>query len=146
MDTQSITLSAGTLNQLYSWLSRLALAGRDSRECTRFLHLCTERVREIEKARVELAKTYAKKDDDGKIVQVAGDKGLRYDFEDEAYVKFISELANILKEPITLDILPSNVENWKKIKEIVLDTKEVISAEDAEWYEEVCSLLEQCKI
>lgn len=146
MGTESITFSAGTLNMLFTWLSRLALAGRESRERTRFLHLCADRVREMEKARVELAKTYARKDESGHPMQIAGKNGGHFDIAEEKYVEFVQELQKILNEQITFDILPSNIENWKKIKEIVLNTTEVFGEADAEWYEEVCGILEQSKI
>lgn len=128
------------------WLSKLPLGGKESRERTRFLRLTSPFIQDFEKSRVELAQKYARKDESGNPVKVRDEKGERYDFDPMGIVTFTQELAELLKEEIVIDILPSNRQTLVFIKTITLNTDFQFSGDDAEWYDSVCGIFEEAKL
>lgn len=150
-DQKCLKLNNGVLMSFADWLSRLDdLSGRDSRMRTRFLKLCRDRVMEISDAQNKLFEKYGKRDENKKLVKIidADGKKAKIDFEPEQYVKYIGEWHAILKEEFVIDILEGNKEEIHRVKEIVLNLdKEYpdikIKKEEAEFYDEICTILEE---
>ena len=136
---KSLTFTNSQITNLCTWLSKVSLAGKDSRVRTRFINSVSVRLNEIEKSRLDLAQEYAQKDENGKPVIV--DKN--FQFEPANLVLFVKELNEIMAESYVLDVLESNRQTLLEIKAIILDTEEKFSQADALWYDNVCEIFEK---
>jgi hypothetical protein len=142
-----------TLLKIADWLSNIirnpgseneskipfALHGPDSRSRNKIHRIIVERAKEVEDQRMELVKKHAKKNDNDEPMfdEATG----KFDIID--MVKFNEEFLVLMNEESVFDILPSNSQDWRIVKDIFLNRlKSEMTVEDTIVYEEVCQAFE----
>ena len=128
---------------LGTWLQKLTLSGRESRERTKFVELLAADVQENEAMRLEILKKYADVDPETNepLVIEEGDNK-HYNVKDENIPPFTKELAAYLDENFVVEG-DGNKNKLKVIKQIVLDTQEKIAPEIAMEYDKWCEAFEK---
>lgn len=134
----SLKFSNDQLLRLVGWLSEAPLSGKDSRMRTRFLKFARDRVLEVESARKEILAKYSKKDEAGKAVTENG----HYVLETDSRIECLREIDALMMEDFVIDLLESNKETIKCVYEILASSDQKFSNEDAEWYDDVCTIFE----
>lgn len=107
---------------LATWLNDQSLAGKDSRERTKFVTLLAAHLNETDKDRVELLKKYAEKDEKGEFKMKEENGKQVYDLLPDKLVEFGKEYSELLDEDFIIDILEGNKSKFETVKRIVLDT------------------------
>jgi hypothetical protein len=140
---EALKLKNRHLIPLGNWLATLELSGSDSRKRTRFVVALQGRLDEMEKERIKLAEKYCKKNNKGKPKMKKDASGQQvYDFSKENRDKFANEMNEYFEEDYVLDVLDSNKEELKAIKDVVLNTEEKFSGRQATEYDEWCEAFE----
>ena len=112
------------LSGLVQWLALQQLNGKESRERTRFINVCQERLKEISGFYQGLMEKYIKKGKDGKYETRINESGeqvfkFRTKKEEDEYVK---EITDLNEEEFKLELTEINKEMLGIIKKIVLET------------------------
>lgn len=100
-----------------SWLNELELNGRQSRERSRVVKILAEKIREIEKFRLEILEKYSQKDKKGKSKVGKDNKMVLLD--DKKKEQFVTEVTELYNEEFELAIDDFQID---VLKNIVLDT------------------------
>lgn len=121
---QAFKLKKGLLIGLASWLGELVLTGKESRERTKFIRTIVAGYQELEKDRKGILEEAANKDEDGKPVIIKGvdNEVDHFDIPDEKMVEVNKQIVDLFNEDYVLDVVPSNEQNIKLIRDIVLNT------------------------
>jgi hypothetical protein len=128
------------------WLSGLTLQGRDSRERTKFVESLSEEMKENELTRMDLLHDFADKDEAGEPLMVDGENNSKhYKVSDENMPKFTQKMNEMLDEEIVMSG-PGNIQRFKTIKNIILNTTEPITPDLAEDYVKWCEAAEAIEI
>ncbi|UOQ85699.1 DUF1617 family protein [Gracilibacillus salinarum] len=132
-----VTIENGKLGQAVSLLFELSLKGKQSRHRTKFINKLSERLKEVDQQRVELAKEHAKKDEEGEPIMI--EDGKRYDIEDEN--AFQKDLKELYEEQLVIDG-GDNEEMLKTLRNVLLNCEEVFRGTDAVIYDYLCDQFE----
>ncbi len=115
--------------------------GPVARSRVRFMKLVGPRADENEKFRIELCEKYSEKGKDGKAKLIKDDQGFdRYDIKDQEALD--KEYQEYLDEPFIIDILPSNKEDIRLIKQHILNSELDLDFAESVAYTEICDALE----
>lgn len=134
----SITLKNYHIRPLVQILD-VPLHGQQARSRNRITSIFTERGRDLEKARLDLIKKFGKKDKEGNTEIDPITKN--YNLENPA--EFQKEFQAMMSEDSVFDILPSNRDDFKRIKEVVLDCKIDFDINGTTVYDEICQVFEK---
>lgn len=120
----------------------LLLHGAKARARNKITDILFIKVKEIEKNRFDIIKKYSEKDKGGEPKRTEDDKG--YVLQKDKIAKFDEEFTKLMEEDCVFDILPSNAEQWRLIKEFVLkDIKTEMDYKQTQAYEEICEAFEK---
>jgi len=124
------------LGQAIDLLFNLSLKGKQSRHRTKLIKLLSERLKEVEDQRIELAKEHSNKDEKGEP-KVIDDK---FDIKDlEAFKKDLEELYD---EEIVIE--GGDYHGMlKTVKEILLNCDVELSGPQADIYDYLCEQFEK---
>lgn len=131
-----------------NWLSRLQLHGSESRFRTRFIKLCLDRIDEIDKTRIELCVKHQDKNAEGAPLFIDKEgkdttdatKMISYKITD--MTKLNEEYKPYQNEEFVFEIGPSNSETIYGVRQLILNTQEKFSGEQAPAYNEWCEAFE----
>ncbi len=107
---------------LASWLNLLPLAGKESRERSRFVTLASEALKEMEAERKEIVSKYAKKDENGDLEKTVDNGMERYVIEDGKTEELEKDYTELLDEEWVLDIGEGHKSKIRVVSDIVLNT------------------------
>jgi|GEM_PF-1728008 len=107
---------------LCTWLQGLSLAGKESRERTRFVALCIPRISEIEGLKGQLVEKYCEKNEDGSRKTVEKDGRTHWDIPADQEAAFRKDLEELDNELFIIDLLDGNISKVKTVRELVLNT------------------------
>lgn len=116
-------------------LFSLSLKGKQSRHRTKFIKLLNDRLREVEEQRIELAKEFAVKDEEGKPI-----------VKDEAYeiadmLAFTKEVEELYSEEMVIE--GGDYQGMlKTVKDVLLNCDVAFSGQDAIIYDYLCEQFE----
>lgn len=165
--TKPLKIKNRYLRELGNWLVGMSLAGNDSRQRTRFIELIYPRIKEIEeelKAVDKEVKDKAKKDGKGELVRlnerqkvgadgkVVMDKDGKpvmewdLDISPEDLQKINDDLEKYMDEEFVIDVLDSNKEKVRIVKQIILNTDHKFTGRDAIIYNQWCEAFEAVEI
>lgn len=133
----SIQLKNRHAKNLTKWLD-IPLHGAVARQRARFVAFLKVKEDEIEKGRLALCEELCDKDEQGKAIM----ENNRYKFDPEALKKFTDEYEKSLEEPFIIDILDSNKEMLKQVKDLIINSKNQMGTAESQAYDEVCLILE----
>ena len=141
---KGLTFKNYQLRLLYDWLSSekdkpLLLHGKQARSRNKFFALIEPQVNSVDEERIKIATEYSKTKD-GKPEL---DENNSFVFPKEGLDKFNKEYNEVLNEDFTIDILPSNKETLKEIKEIVLNIDRGFDTNEGKVYDLVCQTFEK---
>jgi len=145
-EVKALKLNNGQLRLLVEWLQErtpgmpLMLHGSKARARNRFFTIVQPRLKELEEGRVEIAEKYSKKDKEGKA-RLKEDKS--YDIDEDKQEVLNKELTDLFAEEYLIDILPSNKETLKEIKEMVLNLEREFNMQDGALYSVICDSFEE---
>ncbi len=112
------------LSSLVSWLQLQQLAGKESRERTRFVRVCQERLQEVNEFYKEIANKLVEKDEKGEFKTRKEGNELVYVFKEKKDEEdYLKELGDLHNEEFVLEINNSNKEQLKVVKNLVLNTE-----------------------
>ena len=146
-EVKALTLTNGQLRLLAEWLEQradgtpLLLHGSKARARNRFYVLIGTRLKEIEEGKIELAEKYSKKDKDGKAK--FKEDGKTYDIEEGKQEEVNKELTDLFAEEYVIDILPSNQETLREIKEMLLNLDRDFDTQGGAIYDYICGIFEE---
>lgn len=129
----------------------LPLHGPDARARNRFFTMVELRVKETEVLRTEILNKYAKKDKKGEVIMTPSENPMRpeprHSFTPENEAKAEKELVELFNSLIIFDVLPSNKDDFKAMKDIFLNKlRSEFSTEDSIIYEEICQSFEKLEL
>ncbi len=107
---------------LCDWLSSLQLPGQDSRERTKFVDLCIEKISEIEIKRKETIDKYVKKDEKGNWLKKEIEGRHFWDIDENKLDEFNKEFDAISLEEFVIKIEDGNKSKLTKVRDLVLKT------------------------
>ena len=126
------------LQQAISLLFDLPLRGKQSRHRTKFIKLLQNRLKEVEEERVQLAKEYAEKDENGNPIV----ENNRYKITEKYKEEFFKEFEALMSEELVIE-----GENFKEtlevVRDILLNCDEYFSGEQAFVYDYLCEQFEK---
>ena len=126
------------LQQAISLLFDLPLRGKQSRHRTKFIKLLQNRLKEVEEERVQLAKEYAEKDENGNPIV----ENNRYKIAEKYKEEFFKEFEALMSEELVIE-----GENFKEtlevVRDILLNCDEYFSGEQAFVYDYLCEQFEK---
>jgi len=145
------------LTPLANWLSKLSLAGKESRERTRFIQILGPRLQEAEKVRKDIQDKYALKDDKGKVKRVKDTSSMKVVGEDGKEInpkediidfgknadKAKEEWDEYYQEDFVIDVSEGNKSKVYVVADIVLNTTVEFTGWDATVYAEWCEAFEE---
>ena len=142
----ALVLKNGNLDILTKWLAEAKLHGQRARARNRIVKLIGEKAVMIEKERMIILGKYSKKTKDGEletkeVEDVFGKKTRQYVIADQE--KFNKQYQSLIDEDAVFDLLPSNREDFKIAKEIVLNLNVEMDFNQTDVYEQVCSAFEK---
>lgn len=138
-EVESLSLSYDEAIFLFALLSELLLHGQESRSRNKIANLLKGTINECEKERIILVEKFAEKDDKGKPKLDA--EGQHYLMSDnKGFEKEFKELTTNSK--FIIDVLPSNKQDVKIVKNIILNTQKDFNYEQGEIYSAICGKLE----
>ncbi len=129
---------------LGTWLAGLTLSGRESRERTKFLEQVNEQLRENDAVRLEIVKKYAEVENgEPKLVKATkpGEQD-HYVVPDDKLEEFNKEATAYFDEEWTFGG-PGDKNRLKVVKNLVLETNEMIKPEVASDYDAWCEAFEK---
>ncbi len=115
----------------------LQLHGQESRSRAKFLRLIESHIKNTDEGQQEIVARHAKKDKDKKPIKT--ETGFSINNMD----KFNKEYEVFMNEKAVIDVLPSNKEILRTIKEMFLNLKREFSVDEGKIYDEVCEIFEQ---
>ena len=137
---KSVTLNFGELEKLTTWLAEAMLHGSELRSRTKIVDVLVKESQDFDKTRIELVKKYAELDKKTKE-PLMNEDGKSFKMKDMA--GFAKEWGEALeKTAFTFDILPSNEQDWKNVKNIILNLKKDFNYGEGIIYTEICDKLE----
>lgn len=107
---------------LASWLNMLPLAGRESRERSRFVTLVSDTLARVEKERVQIIEKYANKEEDGSMKKTVDNGVERFDIPDDKIADLEKDYGELLDEEFVLDVGESHKAKIRTVRDIVLNT------------------------
>jgi len=117
----------------------LFLHGAEARSRNKINALLNQRAKEIETERMEVIKKFAKVDPKTKELLVV-DGAYQFGEKQESFEK---EFDILMSEETTFDILPSNSDDWKTVKNLFLNKmKSDLSVPETDIYESICVAFE----
>lgn len=120
---------------LNRWLDT-PLHGKQSRARNRIYRIVKAIAEEVEEERQKLIEKHAKKENGKRVME--GNKFVMKNQE-----KFQKEWDALLAEERVLDILPSNENDWKVVREIMDEHPAAFGAEEGMYYDEIMNELEK---
>lgn len=120
--SKALKIKNNLLLSLASWLNEQSLAGRESRERSRFVTVVSEHLQTVEKERQEILEKFTKKDKDGKPKKITVDKVEQWDIDEKDIKVLEKEITELLDEDFALDIGEGHKAKIKTVKDIVLNT------------------------
>ena len=139
------------IESVQQWSARQLLHGKASRARTRFLRLINDRVTEIAEETKKIAEDHCEKNKTGRLIFLDKDgkdtteqkKGVNYKvIKAEKFDEAMSEYRN---EEYKIDITSSNSETIYGVRDIILNTQEEFSGNQAVLYDEISQALEDIK-
>ena len=140
---------------LVNWLVKLSLAGKESRERTRFIKFLGPRLQEISDLRIEMQNKYALKDDKGQpkkkkesSMKIIGEDGKEVESETEGIdfgkneEKAKDEWNEYQNEEFIIDISEGNKSKVYTVADIILNTTFEFTDWAATMYDEWCECFE----
>jgi hypothetical protein len=119
----SLTLKNRHLVGLCTWLQGLSLAGKESRERTRFVAICIPRIEEVERLKNDLGTRYcAKNQKDGSLELLDIDGRKHWSIPTEKQADFRKEHDELENEDFLIDLLEGNIAKVKTVRDLVLNT------------------------
>ncbi len=97
--------------------------------------------KELEDNRQKLLEKYAKKNKDGSLKKNAS--GSAYDMEDEEAFK--KEYSKALEADVVMEITNGERDDFRSIKEVILNTQKMFDIAETETYETLCTAFEVIK-
>lgn len=105
----------------------------------KIVKLINEKLNEYEENRLLLVKEYAKKDAEGEAIMT--EDGENYEMDD--LKGFVEAFGVIKNAPVIFDLLPSNRNEWRTIRDIIKKTDIEMDVITTEFWEEVTSAMEK---
>lgn len=133
-----VAIQNAQIGQAIGLLFRLSLKGKKSRHRTRFVKLLNERLQQVGEEEKELLKQYAELDEDGEPKLAEDGKG--YDVIDKK--GFIKEQQELYEEEMVLEG-GDHHGMLKTVKEVLLESDEEFSGEEAMVYDYLCEQFEK---
>lgn len=136
----SIEFKNYMLQPIIAWLN-VPQHGDKARARNRVVKLIAEKYADFEKERLALVEKYSKKDDDGKsVLEETGDENKkRFIIEDQE--AFDAEWKPLRTEIAIFDILPSNRNDWRVVREIFEKSTVEMDIETTDFYEAILTAL-----
>lgn len=136
------------LNGLATWLNKLTLSGKQSRERSRFVMLLAEDLRLLESGRNEIISRYSEKEMNTKTGVYENKKTVdngveRYVIPEEKREAFEKEIQELYLEDFVLDVTPANTANMQSVKDIVLNTEFLFGPSETDDVDEVSEKVRQ---
>lgn len=104
----------------------------------KIVKLIDEKLNEFEENRLALVKDYAKKDAKGELMMT--EDGENYEMND---LKGFIEAFSIVKDgPVIFDLLPSNRNEWRTVRDIIKKTDIEMDVLTTEFWEQVTGAME----
>ena len=129
---------------LGSWLNELQLAGKESRERTRFVNLIIARIGETDKFREAIVDKYVKKDKNGEKVKKVLENGTEvWDISGTDMKAYEKEYQDLMDDVWNLDVLEGNKEKLKVVQDIVLNTEYKFGPKEGNTQEEKIANIRQ---
>ncbi len=135
----SIKLTCSQIIFLTKLIASEMLHGSECRSRNRIVNILNPKLDEFEKNRMELINRFGEKDESGKVKTNPETNSFVLSNEEG----FSKEYKEMIDEKIVIDIFPSNREDLKVVKNLVLNTKKDFGYADGEIYDEVCRVLEE---
>jgi len=108
---------------LYEWLAAVPLAGRESRERTKFLALLAEGIKELEADRLKIVDQYAELDPETQEKKKVVDNGKEhFVIPDDKQKEFSADIEALYAEDFVLDALEGNKTKILSVRDILLNT------------------------
>ena len=139
-NSESITLKNYQLKLLVSWLD-LPLHGKEARARNRFLRIAAQRMDELEGERIETLSALSEKDEKGSPKM----NGNQYDLTPENLKTFQDRMGVLNDEDFVIDVLPSNRQELKSVKEILVEEvgNRSFSVLEGRVYDEILTVFEK---
>lgn len=145
--TNSLKIKNRNLTTLLRFLASVPLAGKESRERTRFIEVCEPRIIEMDKLRNELLQKFSEKDEAGQPVLVENPDGTnRYDVSPTNLEEFQTAYNAYGEEDFTLDILDGNISKVRTVRDLILNTDQKFSGQTAAEYDKWCDAFEALEL
>lgn len=133
-----IKIKNSHLGQVINLLFNLSLKGKQSRHRTKFINLLTERLKEVEEQRIDLAKEHSHLDDKGE--PKTSIDGKSFDIKDEK--AFQNDLKELFDEEMVIE--GGDAQGMlKTVKEVLLNCDKEFSGQEASTYDYLCELFEK---
>lgn len=108
---------------LFEFLAGLQLAGKESRERTRFNAMLIDAIKELEKERLELVDKYSELDPDTGEKKKAVDNGIEhFVIPEDQKEEFNREIQELYSEDFVIDSLEGNKSKLQAVRDILLNT------------------------
>ena len=131
------------LNSLLTWLKSLSLAGRESRERTRFIEVCLPYIKQVEEKRFTLIKENCELNEKGEP-QIKDEKFL---FKEGGQDKSNRDWNAFLDTSYTdIDIKEGNHAKVKTVRDLVLNTDQKFEGKLAEDYDKWAEVFEKLEL
>jgi hypothetical protein len=118
----SLAIKNRHLVGLCTWLQGLALAGKESRERTRFVDLCIPRISELEGLKGQVVEKYCLKNEDGSRKTIEKDGRIHWDIPADQEAAFRKDLEELENEEFLIDLLDGNISKVNTVRNLVLNT------------------------
>lgn len=120
---QALKIKKLHLVGIASWLNEQQLAGKESRERTRFVGILAKEVEEFNKERNEIVNKYAEKDEKtGKPKTIVDNGTENFDIKKDKLEAYTKEMVDLQDEEFVLDIGEGHKSKIKTVKDILLNT------------------------
>lgn len=123
------------------FLLELELAGKQSRMRTKIVKILNERSTEIDNDRIELAKEYAMKEEDGTPITETLENGQTV-YKMENRYAFDHQYGLLMREELIIVDSPDKQDMLDTVKDAILNTNQIFSGQQALEYDRWCEIVE----
>ena len=131
---QTIKIKNSQLKLVSDWLSG-ELAVKEARSRNRFLHLLAPRLKETDEERNKIILNKCDKGEDGKPLVEEKDGNQSYKFSGDNWATVQQEIVDLLNEDFVVEVTPSNEEDIKIVKDLIINLDKKFDPQQTEIYE-----------
>lgn len=136
----TIKLQNGSLDTVLVWLN-VPLHSKEAIARNRIVEIISEKVKQLEKDRMSLIEKYGERDKENNLIIITDEETKKTHYKLKDKEKFNEDFKALLDTEIIFDILPSNRDYWKTVKNIWENTKVEMDIETTTFYEEILKRL-----